>query len=132
MFTTRPIWLSAMAMVVLGTLAACGGSGDGDPASRGKQIYVKLGCNACHAINGEGGQIGPDQTHVATTALERIKDPNYRGKAADAAAYIRESIVVPSAYVVPGYQDGVMPKAFAQQLSAQDLDDLVTYLLTLK
>ena len=128
---TRHIgYITLAGVVILGILTACGGSSD--PISRGKQVYAKSGCNACHAINGEGGQVAPDQTHLATNAEQRIKDPNYHGKAKDAAGYIRESIVEPSAYVVPGFPDDLMPKFFGQQLSAQELDDLLAYLLTLK
>ena len=58
--------------------------------------------------------------------------------AKDAAGYIRESIVDPNAYIVPGpnYRtpDGqsVMPKDFAQTLPAKDLNDVVAFLLTRK
>ena len=104
-------------------LVACGGASD--PVAHGKQIYDKLGCNACHAIGGQGGTTGPDQTTLATTAVQRIKDPGYKGNARDAAGYIRESIIQPGAYVVPGFPDNLMPTTFGQQLSAQDLDDLV-------
>jgi hypothetical protein len=36
-------------------------------------------------------------------AKERIEEPGYNGAATDAAAYMRESMVDPSAYVVRGY-----------------------------
>ena len=47
-----------------------------------------------------------------------------------AADYIHESIVDPSAYVVSGFPDNVMPKNFADKFSAQDISDLIAYILT--
>ncbi|MFQ5597659.1 MAG: c-type cytochrome [Nitrospiria bacterium] len=30
----------------------------------GEEIFAELGCNGCHVINGEGGELGPDLTRV--------------------------------------------------------------------
>jgi len=65
-----------------------------------------------------------------------VKLNTYRGQARDAAGYIRESIVDPNAYIVPGpnYRtpDGqsVMPKDVARSLSTRDVDDLVAFLMS--
>ena len=45
--------------------------------------------------------------------------------------YIHTSITQPGAFVVEGFQDGVMPLNFGETLSEQDINDLVAYLLTL-
>jgi nitric oxide reductase subunit C len=127
---TARTFLIPVLFLMVSVLVACGGSSD--PVVRGRQIYDKQGCNACHSIGGQGGTTGPDQTRLAVNAEGRIKDPGYKGNARDAAGYIRESILQPGAYVVPGFPDNLMPTTFGQQLSAQDLDDLLSYLLTLK
>ncbi len=44
------------------------------------------------------------------------------------AAFVRESIVKPNAYISPGYPGGVMPQTFATQLSKKQLADLVAFL----
>ncbi len=41
---------------------------------------------------------------------------------------IRQAIVDPDAEIAPGYQAGVMPTNFGEQLSNEQLDQLVQYL----
>jgi nitric oxide reductase subunit C len=83
-----------------------------------------------------GGDVCPNLGNIATEAARIVRTPGYRGKARDAAGYIRESIVAPNAYLVPGpnYRtaDGqsVMPKDFTQTLTPSQIDDLVAFLLT--
>ena len=43
--------------------------------------------------------------------------------------YIRESILDPSAYIVEGYQDNIMPKNYDELIEEDQLDDLVAFLL---
>ena len=48
------------------------------------------------------------------------------------AAFVRESIVKPNAYISPGYPSGVMPQTFTTQLSKKQLTDLVVFLTSSK
>jgi hypothetical protein len=48
------------------------------------------------------------------------------------AAFVRESIVKPNAYISPGYPKGVMPQTFVTQLSKKQLADLVAFLTSNK
>lgn len=108
-------------------------------AGRGQDVFTTAAqpaCATCHVIQGvSDGQIGPDLTHIGTEAAGRIADPGYKGKATDAAAFVRESITDPNADVAPKCPTGgtcfrdVMPKDFAQKLTGQQLADLVAYLL---
>jgi hypothetical protein len=50
----------------------------------------------------------------------------------DAQAYIRDSIMNPSAYTVEGFLEGTMPVNIAGQMPPEDLEAIVAYLLTLK
>jgi hypothetical protein len=95
-----------------------------------------LGCPLCHTIPGiEGamGELGP-VLHEKTNAPNRIKDPNYKGKAKNTREYVRESILKPSAYVVfneeagESFPDGLMPTTFGQMLSVEALDKLVDFI----
>lgn len=82
-------------------------------------------------------RIAPDLKNILTDANEFIHSPDYKGAATDAPSYIRESIVAPNAFVVPAYRyltlDGssIMPLDFGQRLSADQINDLIAYVLTL-
>ncbi len=99
---------------------AAGGGGAGAPGIAGGStdpmtIIRGAGCTACHKINGEGGAIGPDLTHVGSRLSTNL---------------IRESILLPDAKTAKGYEKfkGVMPKTFGNQLTAAQLESLVEFL----
>jgi len=91
-----------------------------EPIARGRQLFRKLDCGRCHFIDGQGGRIGPELTHIGTTAGQRAP-------ALSAEEYIRASVVAPGSYVVPGYND-VMPRGLTRNLSPADLDALILFL----
>ena len=84
----------------------------------------KLHCAQCHALETNTIVIGPSLTGVATRAA-------MRDSSGDAQAYIETSILNPSAYVVSGFKD-VMPKSFAKDLTSDEFNAVVQFLLTLK
>lgn len=102
------------------------------------QAFQKGGCAACHVIPGVPnavGSIGPDLTNIGVTAGERVKAAGYKGKAATAEEYIRESVATPSVFVSPDCptgpcQDGLMP-SFAGVLSEDEFQKIVDYLASL-
>jgi len=95
-----------------------------EPVARGRQLYRSLGCANCHEPNLFGQRLGPPLGHIGTVA-------ETRRPGLSAAEYIRQSILDPAAYVVPGYQDS-MPRDLGRDLSPTDVDALVAYLLSLK
>jgi nitric oxide reductase subunit C len=109
-------------------------------AERGAALFARLPCASCHDVKTPwpGGEICPNLGNIATEAARIVRLPEYRGKATDAAGYIRESIVDPNAYVVPGARyrtdagQSVMPAIFGAMLSRAEIDDLVAFLLTLR
>jgi nitric oxide reductase subunit C len=119
------------------TVPGSAGAVDGD-AARGAALFARLPCTSCHDITRPwpGGDICPNLGNIATEAARIIQLREYHGQAKDAVGYIRESIVDPNAYIVPGANyrtaDGqsVMPKTFRETLSPSELDDLVAFLLT--
>lgn len=98
----------------------------GDP-KRGEQIYTSAGCAGCH----QQGTTGPITAGTYTRIInDRLKDPANAGKTPE--QYIAESIIHPSAYVVPNFADGIMPKDWGAKLDLQDIKDIVAYLETQK
>jgi mono/diheme cytochrome c family protein len=103
-----------------------------DPVERGQFAFVgNGGCGGCHTIQGlEGaiGQVGPELTHIAAHT------DHMGGMTAE--EYIRESILNPAAFLVTTCPLGpcadVMPKDLGTRLTQQEIDDLVTFLLTLE
>jgi cytochrome c oxidase subunit II len=91
-----------------------GGQGGGGTAD-GKAVFMSNGCGGCHALAdaGTSGGVGPDL------------DQGLKGKD---AAFIKESIVDPSAEIAKGYSDGIMPPNFGQTIPPAQLDALVKYL----
>ena len=137
-FTSLMVFALALAALRFGPGApGMAGAAAGD-AARGAKLYETLPCASCHDIGRPwpGGDICPNLGNIATEAARIIRGPYYRGRAKDAAGYIRESIVDPNAYIVPGpayrQADGksVMPASFGQTLTPAQLDDLVAFLLT--
>ncbi len=43
---------------------------DSEMVEAGRELYEELGCNSCHTIQGAGGNIGPDLTHVGSKLQE--------------------------------------------------------------
>ncbi len=108
-------------------VASCGQPAPAsDPVARGRQVYDAAGCATCHepGLLNFGHPVGPALDHVATVAATR--EPGV-----PAGEYLRQSVVDPGAYVVPGYPDS-MPRGFGNRLSQADLDALVAYLESLR
>lgn len=104
----------------------------GDPAS-GQQIFNTFypeaqfpqGCATCHRVDSEERLIGPGLLNIGTRAASRVSGLS-------AEAYIHQSIVEPSAFLVPDYPDNLMPHVYGQILTEQQIQDLIAYLMTLK
>jgi cytochrome c oxidase subunit II len=105
-----------------GGVAAAGG----DATAAGRQLFVDTGCNGCHTLADAeaNGTAGPDLDDLAAQAA-RLG----RREGQTPAEYVRTAIADPSAFVVPDFQDGVMPDGYGDQLSPAEIDTLVEYLL---
>lgn len=97
----------------------------------GLETYRHQYCGICHRLDAAdtGGVFGPTHNAMGRTAAGRIQDPNYGGTATTAEAYIRESIVDPDAYIVPGFEFTRHRMPAYTALGDVELDALVQLLL---
>lgn len=136
--------LPLVVLLITLALAACGNGAASPPtpaprgnSENGKALFDQPtlangpGCTTCHSLEPGQGIVGPSMAGIAGRAADTIQKPGYKGSAKNAADYLHEGIANPDAYAAEGFTAGVMPKNYAD-LSAQELDDLVAYLLTLK
>ena len=103
------------------TGAAAGGGAQGSGQSAGKSVFDANGCGGCHTFKPAGAtqKIGPDLDKLASYAQKAGKPE---------AAFVRESIVNPSAYIEKGYPN-VMPKSY-KSLPKSQVDALVKFVTT--
>ncbi len=134
----KPVYLSLVVLVLLSMLlAACGGGGGesagaGD-AARGKSLYEQSvigsssapGCITCHSLEAGKVLVGPSHAGIATAAASAVP-----GKSAE--EFLKESIINPDAVITEGFTAGIMYQNYAKDLSEQEINDLVAYMLTLK
>ncbi|HYU61847.1 MAG TPA: c-type cytochrome [Solirubrobacterales bacterium] len=84
-------------------------------APPGAQVFLAQGCSSCHTLAAAGatGAVGPNLDETLPG-----QDPKQ----------IEESIVDPSAQLAQGFGGGIMPQTYGQDLTPQELQDLVDFL----
>lgn len=131
----------------------------GDPEN-GKVLFntlkseVSFACATCHRVDSTETLIGPgllgisghshvhdesasDGTHdssmsgmdMGEATAETTAEPEQTFE--EKVEFLRTSIINPSAFVMTGFPDNLMPKVYGQIFSEQEINDLIAYLLTL-
>jgi mono/diheme cytochrome c family protein len=96
-------------------------------AARGAELFRQSingapPCAACHTLDGTV-RVGPSLQNYTAIAPAHAGD-------ASLEEYTHDSIVRPAAYVVEGFGN-IMYNQYQRQLTAQEIADLIAYLLTL-
>lgn len=111
-------------------LSACAGASKAvptptpDPFILQGQAVFNARCATCHALVPDTIIIGPSLYGVATRAETRVQGLT-------AEEYILMSILRPGDYVVEGFNN-VMITNFAKEITGEEMDALVAFLLTMK
>jgi mono/diheme cytochrome c family protein len=90
---------------------------------QGRQVF-NTRCAICHALEPNTAIIGPSLAGIATRAETRVEGQN-------AEEYIQLSILRPGDYIVEGYNN-VMITNLSKELTNEDMNALVAFLMTLK
>ncbi len=120
-------WIPVLLFCVL-FITACGGNADAAPAppptatlspeaARGKTVFSQ-NCGSCHSTIPDTVIVGPSLAGIATRAETRKPG-------------LYTAILQPGDFLVDDY-DNLMPATFGKQLTGEDLDAVVAYLLTLE
>jgi cytochrome c551/c552 len=120
-----------LTLIFLAVLAtSCGGSGNDsiptpdDPVvAHGFGIF-KDHCASCHSLKPDTIIVGPSFVGLATRASTRVDGLSDR-------EYLRLSIMKPDIYIVDGFKN-LMPVNVAARFSDEEVDALISYLLTLE
>ena len=104
-------------------------------AERGRALADgTLGCSVCHSLTPVGpawAAIG-DQPGLGERAALRVEQADYAGEADTAEQYLFESVADPNAYLVSGFQAGVMPTDFGDRVTLQQMADILAYMLSFR
>lgn len=95
-----------------------------DPIAKQGQAVFNARCATCHALVPDTIIIGPSLYGIATRAETRVE-----GQTAE--EYITMSILRPGDYVVEGFNN-VMITNLAKEITSEEMNSLVAFLLTLK
>lgn len=119
-----------LAISLVGITSACGSSENDafptpeDPAaSKGLDIFQDH-CATCHSLEPDTVIIGPSLIGIGTRASTRMAE-------FDAEEYIRLSLRKPDIYIVDGFSN-LMPVDIARNFSDEEMDAIVSFLMTLK
>ena len=85
----------------------------GDP----KELMALFTCDACHMINEEGGEVGPNLSKIGAS---RDRD------------YLRRAILDPNADIAEGFEEDMMPEDMGEQMYVTELEIMLDFLAGLK
>ncbi len=137
------VFMLVMALVMI-ALVACGGGGTADSgdgagevasvgnAANGEDLYGSAvigpnsapGCITCHSLDDGVVIVGPSHAGIAGRAGTYVAGMS-------AEDYLRESIREPNAHLVEGFGADIMYQNYATDLTEDQINDMVAYMLTL-
>lgn len=82
-----------------------------------KALLAEFTCDACHMINGQGGEVGPNLSKIGASRDR---------------AYLRRALLNPNADLAKGFEPDLMPADLGEQMFVSELEVLLDFLAGLK
>ena len=117
-------WVTVMEAAEYGAWLSGSTGGETNPVLAGEKLFAEKACISCHIANGTGRAPSLNGVYGAQVLLAD------GSKVSADDAYIRESILQPSAKIVAGYQP-LMP-SFQGQLTEEQILALTAYIKSLQ
>jgi mono/diheme cytochrome c family protein len=138
---TARILTVALAMLLAAALAGCGGDESatttettptatetngamtGGDVEAGREVFIATGCGSCHTLQAAGttGMTGPNLDNDLPVSVEASGAP--------IEEHVRLAITDPDAWVMPQFSGGVMPGNYEEQLTEEQIADLVAFVV---
>jgi cytochrome c oxidase subunit II len=123
----RKLSIAILALVSL-LAAGCGSKKEQGLAAEGRQIAKARGCASCHTTDGSNGT-GPTWKGLYGSTVLLDDDRTVTAN----EAYLRESMLQPTAKTVKGFQKGLMETTIRpNSLSEKEVKALIAYIKTLR
>lgn len=131
----RGRWLVGLLLLIAAGCGAANEAGQLGDVAHGRRLFrgeEKLALDAleacidCHndTVGGES-PTGQNLSNIGNRAATVVPGQS-------AVDYMRASILRPDEHLSGGFQEGIMPRTYAELLTEQDINDLIAYMLTLK
>ncbi len=139
----KDIWAVLAYLRTLDAAPSAGRAAAGN-AENGERLF-RENCSRCHQVNGRGGRLGPDLSHVASTRYQPVTLVTRAGQRVRGVKKNEDAFsiqIMDTQERLQGYlkvnlrelvndETSVMPDFGADRLSDRDIDDLLAYLATL-
>ncbi len=98
-----------------------------DPVARGQKVSTTFGCLGCHSVDGSR-LVGPTWKGLFGSEVPLLDGSRVLAD----EAYLLESIVNPEAKIHQDYPAGVMSATYKDQLTAEQINDVIEFIRSLK
>jgi cytochrome c oxidase subunit 2 len=99
-----------------------------NPVAHGQWLYERMGCKACHSIEGDKRIVGPSFSGTYGTEQRSAAGESFKVE----PEYIRESILEPQKKIREGFQNASLMPSYQGKLKENEITALTLFIEALK